>query len=281
VLVLLLWAAVMVRTGRIGGLTEHSAPVSPGIDVTPTSRVLDVDFLAAELAECVEICERLASSQEPHLVVTANLAHAVLLADDADFRASYAAASVRVADGWPIVLLSKLKGNPLPSRVTGVDLAKRLVSRANEFGWRVVVVNGNPDTLALATGTLRTQFPNASFIPVHAPIGYQNCPVAGPAVALEIAAVDPQLVLLCTGAPQSEVWYHRNRNDHRSGLFLSCGGAIEVLAGTKQRAPLFVQKLGLEWLYRTAQEPMRLAPRYASGAKRAIPMAWRDLRSKR
>jgi N-acetylglucosaminyldiphosphoundecaprenol N-acetyl-beta-D-mannosaminyltransferase len=247
----------------------------------PTSRVLDVDFLAVELAESVEICERLALSNEPHLVVTANLAHAVLLADDPEFRASYDAASVRVADGWPIVLLSRLKGKPLPGRVTGVDLAKHLVARANESRWRVAVVNGNPDTLELATTTLRSQFPDAEFVPVHAPIGYQNCPVDGPAVAREVAAIDPQLVLLCTGAPQSEVWFNRNRSEHRSGLFLSCGGAIDVLAGTKQRAPLFVQKLGLEWLFRTAQEPLRLAPRYASGAMRAIPMAWRDLRSKR
>jgi N-acetylglucosaminyldiphosphoundecaprenol N-acetyl-beta-D-mannosaminyltransferase len=270
----------MVRTGRKSGRLEQEAPFWPGGE-PPTSRVLNVDFLAVELAESVEICERLALSHEPHLVVTANLAHAVLLADDSDFRASYDAASVRVADGWPIVLLSRLKGKPLPGRVTGVDLAKHLVARANDSRWRVALVNGNPDTLKLATATLRDQFPNAVFVPVLAPIGYQNCPVDGPAVAREVADIAPQLVLLCTGAPQSEVWFARNRDEHRSGLFLSCGGAIDVLAGTKQRAPAFLQKVGLEWLFRTAQEPFRLAPRYASGAIRAIPMAWRDLRSNR
>jgi N-acetylglucosaminyldiphosphoundecaprenol N-acetyl-beta-D-mannosaminyltransferase len=273
---------VMVGTSGTAGSRHQNEPQWPDAAAEPrTSRVLDVDFLAVDLVRGVEICEQLAISHESHLVVTANLAHAVLLADDADFRASYDAASVRVADGWPIVLLSRLKGNPLPGRVTGVDLAKKLVARANDLGWRVAVVNGNPETLALATETLRHQFPNAWFVPVHAPIGYQNCLVDGPSVARSVAEINPELVLLCTGAPQSEVWYHRNRAHHGSGLFLSCGGAIEVLAGTKQRAPLFVQKLGLEWLYRTAQEPMRLAPRYASGAKRAIPMAWRDLRSKR
>jgi N-acetylglucosaminyldiphosphoundecaprenol N-acetyl-beta-D-mannosaminyltransferase len=250
------------------------------VDEFSSARVLAVDFMRASFADTVRVCESLVTDPTPHMVVTANLAHAVLLADNADFRAAYEAADVRVADGWPIVALSRLKGDPLPERVTGVDLAVALLERANARRWTVVLMNGNESTLERAASRLMVLYPAAHFVQVHAPIGYQSDFAVGSQVAAAVAAAKADLVLLCTGAPQSEVWFAEHKGQHGKGLFLSCGGTIDVLAGTKRRAPRIMQRLGLEWLFRALCEPLRLGPRYITGTLRVLPLAWRDLRNK-
>jgi N-acetylglucosaminyldiphosphoundecaprenol N-acetyl-beta-D-mannosaminyltransferase len=245
-----------------------------------TARVLGLDFMRSSFDETVRACETLATESEARLVVTANLAHAVLLADRADFRAAYETADVRVADGWPIVAMSRLKRDPLPGRVTGVDLAAALLDRAHARHWTVVLMNGSESTLEQASARLGVLYPAARFERVHAPVGYQDDFAVGSQVAKVVAELDPDLVLLCTGAPQSEVWFASHKHQHGRGLFLSCGGTIDVLAGTKRRAPRLLQRLGLEWLFRALCEPLRLGPRYVKGTLRVMPLAWRDLRNK-
>jgi N-acetylglucosaminyldiphosphoundecaprenol N-acetyl-beta-D-mannosaminyltransferase len=258
----------------------RAVPLRSHVDEFSTARVLAVDFMRSSFDDTVRVCESLVAEPRASLVVTANLAHAVLLADSADFRAAYEAATVRVADGWPIVALSRLKRDPLPGRVTGVDLAAALLERAHARRWNVVLMNGSETTLELASARLSVLYPSAHFTTVHAPVGYQNDVAAGSRVAKAVTDANADLVLLCTGAPQSEVWFANHRHQNGRGLFLSCGGTIDVLAGTKPRAPRLMQRLGLEWLFRALCEPLRLGPRYVKGTVRVLPLAWRDLRNK-
>lgn len=218
---------------------------------------------------------RALARRPPAMVVTPNVDHAVLLQDDAAFRHAYDAAALRLCDGAPLLALSRVVGRPLPGRVTGADLMGDVCELAAQEGLRVFIAGGAPDVLRQGMAKLRQRYP-CLVVSGHSPPMHFE----GTEHELELQRVlreaNPDVVMVCLGAPRAELWAQQQLARYPA-VYLCVGAAIDFAAGTRLRAPALLQQLGLEWLYRLAQEPRRLWRRYLVRDAAFLPLALQEL----
>ncbi|WP_090114759.1 WecB/TagA/CpsF family glycosyltransferase [Limimaricola pyoseonensis] len=196
-------------------------------------------------------------------LATLNLDHLAKLRRDAAFRAAYAAQDLVCADGNPVVWLSRLAGRPV-ELLPGSDLVLPLVREAAAAGRPVALFGSRAEALERAADVLERAVPGLKVAArIAPPMGFAP---EGPAarVALDtLAASGAGLVLVALGAPRQERFAALGRARHPQLGFASVGAGLDFLAGTQRRAPLWVRRMALEWLWRAAAEPGRLAGRYA------------------
>jgi N-acetylglucosaminyldiphosphoundecaprenol N-acetyl-beta-D-mannosaminyltransferase len=240
-----------------GWLDEGS---SPGRGVT----IGDLRFDALDLAQTVAVIERALARGTRGYVVTPNVDHVVQYCRNPAYRAVCDAAALRLADGMPIVWASRLLGRPLPARVAGSDLLPALCQTAAARGYTVFLLGGAAGVPERAATRLRTRFPGLRIAGLHAPPD-RFAPDAGAAAAAAVAAVNavkPALLFVGLGAPKQELWVHRYWQRLDATVAVCCGAAIDYAAGARIRAPLWMQRAGLEWVWRLSREPGRLWRRY-------------------
>lgn len=196
-------------------------------------------------------------------VCTINLDHLRLIYRDVRFRAACTRANLRLADGMPLVWLSRREGSPLPERVTGADLLWSLSARARDDG-RSIYLLGGPDGAAdQAAASLVAAFPGLRVAGTDAPpFGFENDRVMREAVLDRLRAARPDFVFVALGAPRQEIFIAEHHDCVPSAWWLGIGAAIEFAAGRRRRAPRMVQRAGFEWLYRLSRDPIRLGRRY-------------------
>lgn len=198
------------------------------------------------------------------MVVTPNADHIVNLERDGELRAAYARADLVVPDGMPVVWASRLLGTPVKERVAGSDLMPRLCEIAAQRQLKVFLLGGAEGVAARAADRLVQAYPGLFVAGTSCPPrGFENDADQNARLAEAVRQSDADLVFVCLGSPKQEVWISRHLAGFHKGVFLGVGGAIDFCAGTLRRPPLWMQRAGLEWLYRVAQEPRRLAGRYA------------------
>ncbi len=185
------------------------------------------------------------------------------------------------ADGMPIVLLSKLMGKPLPGRVTGADMVPAICRRCAEEGLSVYVLGGDREAVEEAFAKLDRAAGDsggggkplriAGIDPAFVKLGEDQ-----PEIVERINAAKPDILFVALGNPKQELWMGRNRAKLDAGAMIGIGGTFNFIAGRVKRAPMWMQKSGLEWIYRIIQEPGRLWKRYAYGL---VKFGWLSLRS--
>ncbi len=178
------------------------------------------------------------------------------------------------ADGMPIVLLSKLLRRPIPERVTGADMVPRICRRCAEEGMSVYVLGGDRDAVAAAFEKLKTEsceLKVAGIDPAFVKLDEEQ-----PDIVARINAAKPNVLFVALGNPKQELWMGRNAAKLDVGAMIGIGGTFNFLAGRVKRAPKWMQKSGLEWIYRIIQEPGRLWRRYAYGL---VKFGWLSLRA--
>lgn len=242
-------------------MMQPSASLSPAV---PRRRLRLGGAFLDELtfAGALDAIEALVNARAGGSVFTPNVDHVVTLEGNAAFREAYAAASLCLVDGMPVLWASRLLGLPLPEKVSGSDLVMPLMERAAARGWRVFLTGGAPGVAAQAAEVLRGRGVNV--VGVNAP---RIAPSPGEAdesatAAAEVAAARPDLVLVAFGAPKQELWIHRHRTTLGPAVCVAVGASLDFVTGRVQRAPQWVSRVGLEWAYRLAQEPGRLWRRY-------------------
>ncbi len=199
---------------------------------------------------------------EGFALATLNLDHLVKLERDAAFRAAYAAQDIVVADGNPVVWLARLARRPV-ALVPGSDLVVPLARLAAEMDVPVALVGSTPQTLARAREGLRAQVPGLEVALERAPpTGFDPDSDSARAVLEQIAASGARLCLLALGAPKQEALAARGRRLAPGVGFASIGAGLDFIAGTQRRAPDWVRRLALEWLWRLLSDPARLGLRY-------------------
>ena len=187
-------------------------------------------------------------------------------------------ADLVTADGMPIVLLSRLLRRGLPERVTGADMVPAICHRCAEEGLSVYVLGGDKDAVseAFARLSLTPSLP-------HSPtpsllVGHDDSFVKldreHPEIVERINAAKPDILFVALGNPKQELWMGRNLSKLDVGAVIGIGGTFNFIAGKVKRAPKWVQKSGLEWIYRIIQEPGRLWKRYAYGL---VKFSWLSL----
>ena len=176
------------------------------------------------------------------------------------------------ADGMPIVLLSRLLGQRIPERVTGADMVPAICRRCAEEGLSVYVLGGDKEAVEEAFEKLG--FPSlriAGIDPAFVKLGEDQ-----PEIVERINAAKPDILFVALGNPKQELWMGRNAHALDVGVMIGVGGSFNFIAGRVKRAPKWVQKSGLEWIYRIIQEPGRLWRRYAYGL---VKFSWLSFRS--
>jgi N-acetylglucosaminyldiphosphoundecaprenol N-acetyl-beta-D-mannosaminyltransferase len=228
--------------------------------VLPVANVA-VDAITED--EAVRTIVERASAGEGGLVVTPNVDHLRLIASGSWLGWVYADADLRLADGMPLVWASRLQGRALPERVAGSDLLWSLSKAAAENDLPVYFLGGMPGS-ADAVATLFTEmWPSLRVAGTSCPPkGFEREPGAIDAIAREVAAAGPAVVFTGLGAPKQDYLNALLRRSLPSAWYLGVGASFDMAAGSVQRAPEWAQKAGVEWLYRLAQEPRRMAKRY-------------------
>jgi N-acetylglucosaminyldiphosphoundecaprenol N-acetyl-beta-D-mannosaminyltransferase len=210
----------------------------------------------------VDAIDDLVAAGQGGMIVTPNVDHVVQLEHNSVFRAAYQEASLSVVDGQLLLWASHILGTPLPEKISGSDLMLPLARRAAERKWRVYLLGGGRGVAELAAAELKKQF-DIDIVGTDAPfVTPQGEPVEGPAVLERIAKTRPHLLFVAFGAPKQELFLQRAAPTIRPAVGIGVGAGFDFVAGRVKRAPRWIAKSGLEWLYRLAQEPRRLAKRY-------------------
>lgn len=212
-----------------------------------------------------EVSARLAAHQG-FALATINLDHLVKLRQSAAFRHAYAAQDLVVADGNPIVWLSRLARTPV-SLVPGSDMVLPLAAAAAAVGVPVALVGTTDATLAEAAAVLKSHVPGLTIGLTHAPaMGLDPEGREAEAILSDLARLHIGLCFLALGAPRQEALAARGRRLAPETGFACVGASLDFLAGSQSRAPLWVRRMALEWLWRALTSPRRLVPRYAACA---------------
>jgi N-acetylglucosaminyldiphosphoundecaprenol N-acetyl-beta-D-mannosaminyltransferase len=231
-------------------------------------------------AEALDAIEALVVAGRGGSVFTPNVDHVINADHNPSFRAAYASASLSLADGQPLVWTSRLLGARLPEKISGSDLVIPLMKRAAARRWRVYLFGGGPGVAEKAAQVLTEQH-GVTIVGCEAPrISLEPDPaVDGPAVE-RIRKANAQLLLVALGAPKQELWLHRTGAGIRPTVGVGVGASLDFVAGAR-RAPRWMSRAGLEWLFRLLQEPRRLARRYLINDPKFLLILYRTLRTPR
>lgn len=203
---------------------------------------------------------------EGFAVATVNLDHVVKLRAMPEFRAAYSRQDLVTADGHPIVWLSRLTGERV-SLVTGSDLVDPLVGVAAAAGAPVAFLGATEETLDQAAGTLEQRHPGLRVVARLAPgQGFDPHGAEADALIEALRRSGARLVFLALGAPKQELFAARCRELLPDLGFVSVGAGLDFIAARQRRAPAWMQRLALEWLWRMASNPRRLGARYLACA---------------
>lgn len=199
-------------------------------------------------------------------VFTINLDHLAKLRRDPAFRAAYERATYISADGMPVVVLARSEGIAI-DRVTGADLVLPLSRAAAAVGVPIYFFGTRPDVLERAVDHLRREVPDLKVAGIDAPpMGFDPVGDQARIAAERISASGAGICFVALGAPKQELFANAALCWSQGVTYLGVGAALDFLAGERSRAPALMQRLGLEWLWRLAQEPRRLIPRYTASA---------------
>lgn len=207
-------------------------------------------------------------------VGSVNLDHLHHFGDDCALGVQPGPEWLLLADGMPIAWRGQmLTSQPWP-RVTGADMLPRILSVAEQGGYRIGFLGGTPETLAEATRRLAAQYPRLKIAGTWSP-DPAELEARSTQIAAEIRAARTEILVVSLGKPRQERWIVQYGTATGADVFLPFGAAIDFFAGTKRRAPDWMQRFGLEWFYRLSREPRRLARRYLIQGPSALVQATR------
>lgn len=216
-----------------------------------------VDNLSME--ETLETVESFIRSGKPHQHAVVNVDKLVKANRNAELRRILNDCALINADGMPVVWASRLLGKPLKERVTGVDLFESLMRRAAKKGWRVFLLGAQEEVVAKVKSIYEKKY--SGLIVAGYRNGYWRHDEEEDVVQ-QIKAAQPDILFVAITSPMKENFLGRYQAEMKIPFAMGVGGTFDVAAGKVKRAPVWMQKTGLEWFYRFLQEPRRLFKRY-------------------
>ncbi|MDD5165863.1 MAG: WecB/TagA/CpsF family glycosyltransferase [Candidatus Omnitrophica bacterium] len=196
-------------------------------------------------------------------IVTPNVHHLVLLQKDEEFKDIYHNASLVLPDGMPLLWAAKFLGTPLKEKISGSDLFPRLCAIAADKGYKLFFLGGREGAAEKAAGVLRAKYPEIQIVGFYSPpLGFENDIFENTKIVNMIRSANPDFLFVGLGAPKQEKWIYRHKEQYQVPVSIGIGVSFEFIAGIVKRAPVWMQKKGLEWFWRMMMEPKRLWKRY-------------------
>jgi N-acetylglucosaminyldiphosphoundecaprenol N-acetyl-beta-D-mannosaminyltransferase len=257
-------------------LPEKQLVVSVGISKTSYQQVL-------------ELCRRWVSERKTshatearYICVTS--VHGIIMAhDDPEIARVFNEADIATPDGMPVVWALRSFGSRNQPRVYGPTLMLEICKQAAERGHRIFLYGGRSDTLPVLVANLRRRFPLLEIAGFYSPPFRSLSESEDQQIQQQIRESDADIVFVGIGAPKQEKWMHAHRRSLPGVILVGVGAAFDFHAGRTPQAPAWIQRNGLEWLFRLAMEPARLWERYLLVSPRFLPLwarqRWRSSRS--
>lgn len=221
----------------------------------------EVDNLT--MNEAVQKIEQLILSKKPSYVVTPNVDHIVKLEKDKEFQEVYKEADLILTDGMPLIWISKMKKTPIKEKVSGSDLFPEVCKLAAHKGYKVFLLGAAEGVAARAAENLKEKYKGLNVVGTYSPsYGFEKKEDEIQAIIKMINEVKPDVLAVGLGAPKQEKFLYNYRKQLNVPVSLAIGASIDFEAGNINRAPKWMQHIGLEWFYRLCKEPKRMFKRY-------------------
>lgn len=234
-------------------MTGRQSPAS-SIQRPACARILGVRIDALTYASLLDRIASFIAEGTPHQIATANPEFVMEAQDNAAFREVLAHADLVMADGVGLLWAARRLGSPLPERVTGSDVLPMIAERAAAAGWRLYLLGAAPGVAERTAELLQGRYPGLQIAGA-----YPGSPSAddAPAIIDRIRAARPHVLFVAYGAPRQDLWIATHRDALGVPVMMGVGGAFDHIVGVRKRAPRWVQRLNLEWLYRLITQPWR------------------------
>lgn len=231
------------------------------ISVMNTNNILGVKIAVTNMEKTIKDITKNLEAWRGKYICVSNVHTTVMAHDDSEYRKVQNEAVMALPDGSPLSSYSRQHGNSEAERVTGPDLMQEILKCSGEHGWRHFFYGSTPETLAKLKLTLTDKYPDANIVGMISPPFRDITPEEDQKYIDMINDEKPDFLWVGLGAPKQEIWMaaHKNRVNC---LMIGVGAAFDYEAGNIKRAPYWMQKCSLEWLYRLLQDPKRLFKRY-------------------
>ena len=216
--------------------------------------ILGVNVNSLTMAQAVEAVQQFIAEKKVALVATANAEMLMRATQDEELKDILNQADLVVPDGAGTVWAAGHLGEPMPERVAGFDLAQELMAAAPARGDRIYFFGSAPGVAEKAKRKAEELYPGIQV--VGARNGFFS-EADEPQIIAEIKAARPDILLVALGVPKQEKWLKRHLQELQVPVSIGVGGTLDVMAGVMQRAPLWMQKAKLEWLFRGLKQPSR------------------------
>ncbi len=189
-----------------------------------------------------------------HQIATVNPEFLMKARSDAPFRATLQRAALCIPDGIGVLWAARLRGKRLRERVAGSDLVPQLSAEAARQGWRIFYLGAAPGVAEKAAAILAARYPGLIVVGCYAG---SPAPEEEDDIVARVRASQADVLFVAYGAPKQDLWLERNLARTGAAVGVGVGGSFDFIAGVARRAPRWIQRIGLEWLYRLAREPWR------------------------
>jgi N-acetylglucosaminyldiphosphoundecaprenol N-acetyl-beta-D-mannosaminyltransferase len=248
-----------------GSLNHDSMPTAAQGAGKAAARVniLGIQVDRVGMKDTISRIDQFIANRKPHIIVTPNVDHLIKARKDAEFKRIYDQADLAVPDGVPLLWAARFLGKPLVERVNGTDLFKILCAHAARSGYRVFFLGAAPGVAAKAARNLEKRYPGLNVVGTYSPpFDFFNDFSENQHIEEMIRAARPDILFVGLGAPKQEKWMHRRLHKLQVPVCVGIGASFEYVAGATRRAPQWMQKKGLEWLFRVLVHPGRYWKRY-------------------
>ena len=234
-------------------MTNNQQPIAN--NPPPTANILGVNVHAVTNAQTLELIEQFIAEGTPHQLTTVNPEFVVAAQKDDEFRQIINQSVLALPDGIGLVKAAKFLGQtPLPERVAGSDLVVKLAELSHQKGYRIYFLGAWEGVAEKAVENLRQRFAN---LQVAGMFSGSPAPEANEAIVKRILPTQADILLVAYGAPKQDKWIARNIDRLQIPVCVGVGGSFDFLAGTAKRAPVWIQRIHLEWLHRLITQPWR------------------------
>lgn len=218
-------------------------------------RFLGVKVDDVSFDDVIQRIDQAVSNKRPLNIVTINPELVMIAQKDEAFKAAVEYADIVTPDGVGLLITGKLTKRPLKQRVTGSDLCVRLAKETGNRNWRIYLLGSKPGVAQKAAKQLEKDYPGVQIVGANSA---DPDDASAPAILKDVEQTNPHIVLVAYGSPKQELWIQKYKSDLGSRVLIGVGGSLDFIAGNVKRAPHWVQRIGLEWLWRLILQPWRL-----------------------
>lgn len=236
--------------------------------------IIDIPVHALSMTETLEYIKNKIDSHQFTQHVVVNAGKIVAMQNNPELRKSVLEADIINADGMSVVWASRFLGKELPARVAGIDLMLKLVKMAHIEGYRCFFLGARQEVVERVVQILSNQYSEKIIAGFHD--GYFKGEEEAQ-IANNISESQAHILFVAMSSPKKEIFVNKYKNQMNVSFVMGVGGSFDVIAGVTQRAPVWMQNIGLEWFYRFLQEPARMWRRYLFGN---IKFIWLVLKTK-